>query len=86
MKEIRKMDDRDMEKIVGGITQDEALAAALRHVGLSREQLDFIKKIELDYERGRQVYEISFYRSGIEYEFDIDAASGAVMKFEQDYD
>ena len=45
-----------------------------------------MKRIELDYERGRKVYEIRFYQGRMEYEYDVDAETGEIMKFERDYD
>ena len=78
-----KLSDEMMENVAGGtLTQDQALAAA----NLRRDQIDFIKKVELDYEHGRKVYEIKFYQGGMEYEFDIDAENGSVLKYEKDYD
>ena len=86
MKDFEKMNDQQMETVVGGISQDEALAAALKHAGLTRDQLDFVKRIELDFEHGVKVYEISFYQGGFEYEFNVDAANGRILKFEKDWD
>ncbi len=70
----------------GTLTQDEALAKALEHANLKKDQLDFLKKVELDYEHGRKVYEVSFYKGGFEYEFDIDAETGSILKFKKDWD
>ena len=82
-----KLNDKMMENVVGGmITEDEALASALEKAGLKKEQLDFMKRIDLDYEHGRKVYEIEFYVDGFEYEFDVDAETGKVLKFKKDWD
>ena len=35
---------------------------------------------------GRELYEIEFYYNGMEYEFEIDAYSGAFRKWECEYD
>lgn len=87
MTNINKLNDTDLEKIAGGtLTQDEALAKALEHAQLKREQLDFVKQAEMDYEHGRKVWEIKFYQGGLEYEYNIDAESGSVLKFEKDWD
>ena len=40
----------------------------------------------LDFERGRRIYEIEFYKDGFEYEYDIDAVTGKVLKFKKDWD
>ncbi len=84
---MEKLNDQMMEQVVGGmITEDEALEQALKHVGIEKDQLDFMKRIELDYERGRKVYEIEFYFNGFEYEFDVDAETGKIMKCKKDRD
>ena len=87
MTNINKLNDTELEKVAGGtLTQDEALAKALEHAQLKKEQIDFVKKAEMDYEHGRKVWEIKFYQGGLEYEYNIDAESGSVLKFEKDWD
>ena len=87
MTNINKLNDAELEKVAGGIlTQDEALAKALEHAQLRKDQLDFVKKAEMDYEHGRKVWEINFYQGGFEYEYNIDAETGSVLKFEKDWD
>ncbi len=87
MANSNKLNDTELEKISGGtLTQDEALGKALEHAQLKKDQLDFVKKAEMDYEHGRKVWEIKFYQGGMEYEYDIDAESGSVLKFEKDWD
>ena len=58
---------------------DEAKAAALRDAGLSDSDVTF-KKTELDHSHGTQVYDIEFYTSDIEYEYEIDASNGTVLE------
>lgn len=60
-----------------------AKAAALNHCGASNVS-DF--ECELDYEQGKAVYEISFRANGYEYDYEIDAATGAVLKCEKEQD
>ena len=87
MNNINKLNDNELENVAGGtLTQDEALAKALEHAQLKKDQLDFLKKVELDYEHGRKIYEISFYQGGFEFEYDVDAETGAILKFEKDFD
>lgn len=87
MNNINRISDQDMANVVGGtLTQEEALTKALTHAKLSRDQLDFVKNIEMDFEHGRKVYEIRFYQGGFEYEYDIDAETGNILKFERDFD
>ena len=85
--EMNHMSDMEMEKVSGGtLTKDEALAKALEHAMLKKSEVDSIKRVEMDYKRGRKVYEITFYQGGFEYEFDIDAETGSVLRFEKDWD
>lgn len=87
MDRINKIADNELERVAGGtLTQEEALAKALEHAQLRRDQVDFLKKVELDYEHGRKVYEIKFYQGGYEFEYDIDAETGTVLKFEKEFD
>ncbi len=87
MAETRKLSDQELEQVVGGmLTQDQALEKALQHANLRRDQVDFVKKVELDYEHGRQVYEIKFYQGRMEYEYDVDAENGNLLKFDKDFD
>ena len=87
MADMKKISDEMMENVVGGtLTQDEALAKALQHVNLKKDQVDLVKKVELDYENGRKVYEVEFYKGGVEYEFDVDAETGAIVNYEKDID
>ena len=87
MSSIDKINDQELETVAGGtITQEEALAKAPEKAGLKKEQLDFIKKVEPDFEHGRQIFEVSFYKDGFEYEFDIDAGNGNVLKYKKEWD
>lgn len=87
MSSIDRINDQELENVAGGaITQEEALEKALLKAGLKREQLDFIKKIEPDFEHGRHIFEIEFCQGGFEYEFDIDATSGDVLKYKKEWD
>lgn len=87
MKNMNKLNDDMLENVSGGtLTQDEALAKALEHAGLKHNQVDFVKKVELDWEHGRKVYEIKFYQGGYEFDYDVDAETGSILKFEKDWD
>jgi uncharacterized membrane protein YkoI len=87
MENINKLNDSELEKVAGGtLTQDEALAKALEHARLRKDQIDFVKKAEMDYDHGRKVWELKFFQGNLEFEYDIDAESGSVLKFEKDWD
>ena len=67
------------------ISADDAKTAALNHAGLTPSQVTHLKA-ELDREGGKLVYEIEFKSGGHEYEYVIDAATGAVIKSEKEHD
>ncbi len=68
----------------GTITVEQAKQKALEHAGLSAAQVTFVDQ-KLDWENGRQVYEIEFYtNSFMEFDYEIDAATGAIVSFDQD--
>ena len=61
----------------GQVTLDAAKTAALTDAGLTAADVTYTKEA-LDYEDGMAVYEIEFYTSTHEYEYEIHAASGTV--------
>lgn len=67
------------------ISQQEALATALKDAGLSEAEVQY-PHVELDYDDGRQVYEVKFYQGQMEYSYDIDAANGQILSFEKEID
>ena len=84
---MNMLNDKELEKVAGGtLTQDEALSKALEHAQLKKDQLDFVKKVEMDYEHGRKVYEIEFFQGGSDHEFNIYAVNRSVLKYKKDWD
>lgn len=65
------------------ITAAQAEAIALQHAGLSAGQV-VERKSELDDDDGVLHYQVEFKRNGVEYEYEIDAVSGAILKAERD--
>ena len=65
------------------IGPDAAKQAALKHAGLSSGDVTFLKA-EYDYDDGRMVYEVEFRADGAKYEYEIDALSGDVVKYENE--
>ena len=66
---------------VNSISVEQAKEIALNHAGKTADQVQFIK-IKQDWEHGRAVYEIEFIANGNEYEYEIDANTGAIVKWE----
>ena len=51
MADVNKLNDDVLEDVAGGVlTQEEALASALSHAKLAKGDLDFVKRIEMDFE------------------------------------
>lgn len=59
------------------ISLEDAKNAALKDAGLVDSDVNYTKD-RLDYEDGIAVYEIEFYADNVEYEYEINAATGAV--------
>ena len=72
-----------------GTVQDigyaKAKSIALNHAGLSENQA-YDMDIELDDEDGTLVYEVEFKSGNMEYDYEIDAASGTILKHEAELD
>ena len=67
------------------IGEAKAKSIALQHAGLSESQVSRMK-VELDRDDGRTVYEVEFDQGRMEYSYDIDANSGAILEWDHDYD
>lgn len=56
----------------------------MNHAGLTESQVTFIKA-KLDFDDGRWEYDVEFYTaSHQEYDYKIDALTGAILKFDYD--
>jgi len=76
-------DDSDDKVIVSDgkfITEKAAVQIAMK------QAKGTVTNIELDEENGRVIYEIDIKDGKYDYDFDIDAISGKVLKFEKDRD
>ena len=69
----------------GDIGYAKAKSIALSHAGVS-ENKAYDMEIELDDEDGTLVYEVEFKSGDMEYAYEIDASSGAVLKHEAELD
>lgn len=72
-----------MTSAIGAETGALTLADA-KAIGLERAQLDvadvFMTQLSQDRDDGRQVFEVAFIADGREYEYDIDADTGEIIK------
>ena len=69
----------------GVIGKDAALAAALKHAGLTSGDVSRTK-VELDRDDGRTEYEIEFFSGGYEYDYTVNAADGTILEHQKEYD
>ena len=65
------------------IGPEAAKEAALKHAGVSASDATFVEA-EYDYDDGRMVYEVEFHVKGTEYDYEIDAQTGAVVKYKNE--
>ena len=79
----------DQKPAPSGTVQDigyaKAKSIALNHAGVN-ESKAYDMDIELDDEDGTLVYEVEFKSGGMEYSYEINAASGAILKREAELD
>ena len=68
--------------VAGQISAERAREIALERAGGNA----VVVKCKLDWEHGRTVYELELRDGAIEYECDVDAVTGEVISWEQDYD
>ena len=65
----------------GRLTKDEAKQIALDKAGVTAAEATFTKA-KLDYDDGREEYEFEFFANGKEFDVDVDANTGRVVKFD----
>ena len=69
----------------GDIGYAKAKSVALNHAGVSEGKAHDMD-IELDDEGGRLIYEVEFKSGNMEYSYEINAATGAILKHEAELD
>lgn len=68
----------------GQLTAQQAKEKALAHANLTLDEVVFVV-CELDWEHGRQVYEVEFYTNDArEFDYEIDASTGEVLSYDYD--
>lgn len=63
------------------VSADDAKQTALSHAGVTNPN-----ELEIDYDRDENKYEIEFKSGGYEYSYDINAATGEIIKSEKERD
>ena len=69
----------------GYIGRQAAIRVALAHAGFHESNVRRLK-CELDREDGVMVYEVEFKKDGFEYDYDIDAKTGTIVKSKKERD
>lgn len=67
------------------LTAEAARDIALAHAGVTADQVIGLRT-EPDRDRGVLHYDVEFHYDGYEYDYEIDAATGAVLSSEKDRD
>lgn len=66
------------------ITEAQAREIALADAGFTADQVTFVRS-RLDYDDGRQRYDVEFYTADYaEYDYEIDASTGEVLSYDYD--
>ena len=65
------------------ISADKAKKIALGDARLAEKDVTFVK-VELEFENNRLVYDVEFYSGNVEYDYEIDAANGAILSVDND--
>ena len=67
------------------ITLDKAREIALAHAGVSADDVRWDDR-EFDFENGQPIFELNFDTNGLEYEYEVDAQTGKVLKAHRERD
>ena len=67
------------------LTRDEAIEIALKDAGLTKNQIHDLDA-ELDHDNGILHYDVDFEKDNKDYDYEIDAASGKILRSEKERD
>lgn len=80
--DVAKATESTPKKFIG---KEAAIDVALKHAGKQRDQVRDLK-CELDREKGVMVYEVEFEAGLFDYEYDIEASTGKILKSKKEFD
>lgn len=80
--ETQKVNTATSDKYIG---VDKAKSIAVDHAKVSGQEVVF-SKAKLENDHGEVAYEIEFYLGQMEYEYKIDAVSGKILEYDQEWD
>lgn len=69
----------DQTQPAAALSREDARSIALADAGLTAAQVN-VTKLKLDYEDGVRVYEVEFVTADAEYEYEVDASTGAIRE------
>ena len=69
--------------ISGKITLEKAKEIALKHAGLKSDEVSFVET-ESGMDNGIEKYDIEFYHNNKEYDYEINATNGEIIKYDYD--
>ena len=73
------------EPAVQYITPEEAKSIALKHAGVKESEVRDLE-VELDRDDGTLHYDVDFEKDGYDYDYEIDATSGKILKSRKERD
>ncbi len=65
------------------ITRERAIEIALNHAGLTEAEIRELE-VELDRDRGRDIWDVDFEQGNTDYSYEIDLENGEIVKSEKD--
>ena len=65
------------------IGEEKAKEIALNHAGLTASSVTFVRT-SLDYDNGLAEYDVEFWSGNTEYDYEINAQTGAILSYDQD--
>jgi uncharacterized membrane protein YkoI len=81
--EAQGMESQGSASDTAFIGEERAKQTALEHAGLSESEIERLR-IELDYDGGAMVYDVEFYHSVQEYEYEINAENGTIVEYDRE--
>lgn len=67
----------------GGIGASDAKSIALKEAGLKEAEVSHMR-VKLEHDDGRKVFDVEFKNGSVEYEYEIDAATGKILERDSD--
>ena len=69
----------------GSVSEDEAKQIALTHAGVSESETERLR-VKFERDDGVDQYEVTFHVGAMEYDYEINANTGKILKSESEYD